>query len=168
MAFRINRLFSEENALALHGSRRMGCIHASRDLHALEPQDERMERRSAGPLPLHARCKLTPTPRRYRLSVEVMPQLPRDCSRRRTAWPGSGSCGNASHGGSTDSAGPTGRRQHAGVWQEPKPLRDHGTRSVPRNPASPQSTSGRRCISSGSHGRARSQTVKEASWRPLG
>jgi len=63
---------------------------------------------------------------------------------------------------------PSGRRQHAGVWQEPKPIRDHRSRSVPGNPFIPSINQRPQMDPSGSHGRARSQPMKEASWRPLG
>ena len=52
----------------------------------------------------------------------------------------------AAHAGSADSAGDPGRRQHAGVRQEPQSRRGHRARDVPRDAASGEHRSGPRTV----------------------
>ena len=85
---------------------------------------------------------------RGRVPGQAVQELPWAWTRRRRSWAGARRCGGQAHAGSVDSAGDPGRRQHAGVRQEPQSRGGHGARHVPRDAASGEHRSG-------AHGRNR-------------
>jgi hypothetical protein len=109
----------------------MGRIYPSRHIHSVESKDECVERWPARSGPLHPRCKSTATARCNRLPVQSMLKLPLHRWSGRPAGACTRSRSNANDGGSIDPAGSAGRRQYAGIWQEPQPLGDNGARAIP-------------------------------------
>ena len=108
-------------------------LYASRRVRALESAHERLERRSrAGAIP--ARHDRAGAARRARLSGQAVPQLPFPRRKRRAARSGPGQRCRAAHAGPAHPPGDSGRRQHAGLRQEPESGGDHRARRISPRP----------------------------------